>query len=108
MNGNVDFDGYFFLGSRKQQIRYRNTGPKCPSLLANLDAEFIIDSEHDSGIRIGNWTNDDLQIVTDDTTRLTVQANGNIVVGTTGSDNARVNILVNWVLVFPILIVTLV
>ena len=92
VNGNVDFDGYFFWEAESNRLGIGTQAPNATLSIANLDAEFIIDSEHDSGIRIGNWTNDDLQIVTDDTTRLTVKANGNIVVGTQGSDNARVNI----------------
>ena len=64
----------------------------CTADIANLDAEFIIDSENESGIRIGTWTNDDLKVITDDTTRLTIKANGHIVVGTQGSDNAKLSV----------------
>ncbi len=92
VNGNVDFDGYLFWEAESNRLGIGTQSPNATLSIANLDAEFIIDSENDSGIRIGNWTNDDLQIVTDDTTRLTVKANGNIIVGSQGSDNARVHV----------------
>ena len=92
VTGNVDFDGYLFWEAESNRLGIGTQSPNATLSIANLDAEFIIDSENDGGIRIGNWTNDDLQIVTDDTTRLTVKANGNIIVGSQGSDNARVHI----------------
>lgn len=92
VNGNVDFDGYLFWEAESNRLGIGTQSPNATLSIASLDAEFIIDSENDSGIRIGNWTNDDLQIVTDDTTRLTVKANGNIIVGSQGSDNARVHV----------------
>ena len=92
VTGNVDFDGYLFWEAESNRLGIGTQSPNATLSIANLDAEFIIDSENDGGIRIGNWTNHDLQIVTDDTTRLTVKANGNIIVGSQGSDNARVHI----------------
>jgi hypothetical protein len=92
VTGNVDFDGYLFWEAESNRLGIGTQTPNATLSIASLDAEFIIDSENDSGIRIGNWTNDDLQIVTDDTTRLTVKANGNIIVGTQGNDNARLHV----------------
>ena len=90
--GNVDFDGYLFWEAESNRLGIGTQTPNATLSIANLDAEFIIDSEHETGIRIGNWTNDDLQLITDDTTRLTIKANGNIVAGTQGSDNARLHV----------------
>ena len=90
--GNVSFSEYMFWESSSERLGIGTEAPNGTIGIANLDAEFIIDSESDSGMRIGNFTNDDLQIITDDTTRLTVKANGTIVAGTPGSDTARINV----------------
>ncbi len=92
VTGNVDFDGYLFWEAENNRLGIGTDAPNATLSIANLDAEFIIDSEHETGIRIGNWTNDDLQIITDDTTRLTIKANGNIIAGVQGSDNARLHV----------------
>ena len=92
VSGNVSFGEYLFWESSSERLGIGTEAPNGTFAIANLDAEFIVDSENDSGIRVGNFTNSDLQIITDDTTRLTVKANGNIVIGTQGSDNSRVNL----------------
>ena len=92
VNGNVSFDGYLFWEAESNRLGIGTEAPNASLSIANLDAEFIIDSENESGIRIGNWTNDDLQVITDNTTRLTVKANGDLILGTQGSDNARMHV----------------
>jgi len=92
VNGNVQFDDFLFWEASANRLGLGTEAPNGTISVANLDAEFIIDSESDAGIRLGNWTNSDLHIITDDTTRLVVKANGNIVVGTQGAGNAVVNI----------------
>ena len=90
--GNVSFSEYMFWEASSERLGIGTEAPNATISVANLDAEFIIDSEADSGMRIGNFTNDDLHIVTDNTTRLTVKANGTIVVGTPGTDSAKINL----------------
>jgi len=92
VTGNVDFDGYLFWEADVNRLGIGTDNPNATLSIANLDAEFIIDSENESGIRIGTWTNDDLKVITDDTTRLTIKANGHVVVGTQGSDNAKLSV----------------
>lgn len=92
VSGNVSFGEYLFWESSSERLGIGTETPNGTFAIANLDAEFIVDSENDSGIRIGNFTNSDLQVITDDTTRLIIKANGNIVIGTQGSDNSRVNL----------------
>ena len=90
--GNVSFSEYMFWEASSERLGIGTEAPNGTIGIANLDAEFIIDSESDSGMRIGNFTNNDLQIITDDTTRLTIKANGSIIAGTPGADTARVNV----------------
>lgn len=88
--GNVSFSEYMFWEASSERLGIGTEAPNGVIGIANLDSEFIIDNEQ-SSIRLGNWTNSDLEIITDNTTRLTIKANGNIVVGTQGSDTARMN-----------------
>lgn len=94
VNGNVQFDDFLFWEASANRLGLGTESPNGTISVLNdaLDSEFIIDGESTQGIRIGNWTNSDLHMITDDTIRLTIKANGNIVVGTQGANNASVNI----------------
>jgi len=89
--GNVSFSEYMFWEASSERLGIGTEAPNGVLGIANLDSEFIIDNEN-TAIRIGNWTNSDLEVITDNTTRLTFKANGNIVVGTQGADTARMNV----------------
>lgn len=92
VTGNVTFSDYMFWEASSSRLGIGTEAPNATISIANLDSEFIIDSEAESGVRIGNWTTDDLHVVTDNTTRLTVKANGTVVIGTPGTDTGRVNL----------------
>jgi len=79
--GDLTIDEFIFYNASAQRLGFGTDAPNASISIASLDNEFIIDVEGAS-TRIGNWTTDDLEIVTDDTTRMTVSKNGNITLGT--------------------------
>ena len=48
--------------------------------LESWDHQFVIDPTEDRQWKLGTWTTSDLHLITDDSTRLTIAANGNITV----------------------------
>lgn len=90
-NGNLSIDDYVFYNTDTESFAIGTESPNGKFSVATLDAEFIIDTEPGT-VRLGTWTSDDVRIITDDTTRLTVRANGNIDLGDNESSNVKVTI----------------
>lgn len=89
--GDLNIDNMMFWNSDQERLGIRTDTPNGMLSLAGNDAELILDAENDS-FKIGTWTANDLKIVTDDVTRLTVTATGNIQLGIKGNDSTRVNV----------------
>lgn len=90
-SGNLTIDDYIIYSSDSQRLGFGTESPNGSISIASLESEFIIDVEGDS-TKIGNWTTDDLQIVTDNTARITVKANGKIDFGKSSKNDARVSV----------------
>lgn len=73
--GDLVIDDYIFYNSSVDSLGIGTENPNGKLSIATLDAELIFDIDH-GYTKIGNWTTTDLCIVTDDTTRITVKANG--------------------------------
>ena len=78
--GNLSIDDYIFYNTDSESFAIGTEAPNGKFALATLDAEFIIDTTP-GAVKLGTWTADDLEIITDDTTRLKIHANGNIELG---------------------------
>ena len=91
VNGDVTIDQYIFWESSSNRLGIGTEAPNAALSIVSLDAEFIIEPEGET-IRIGAWTNDDLDIITDDTTRLSIKANGTIQAGTNTNPTAVVKV----------------
>ena len=79
------------------RLGFGTEAPNASVSVTSLESEFIIDVE-DVSTRIGTFTTDDLHIVTDNTTRITVTSNGNIAIGDESSRtkiNGKLGVNVN-------------
>ena len=90
-NGNLTIDDFIIYDSDSQRLGFGTETPNGSISVTSLESEFVIDVEGES-TKIGNWTTDDLTIVTDNTTRITVRANGKIEFGRNGRSDARVSV----------------
>ena len=90
-NGDLNIDGFIMYDSDSQRLGFGTEDPNGSISITSLDSEFIIDVESNI-TKIGNWTTDDLQIITDNTTRITVKANGKVDFGRSGRNDAQVSV----------------
>lgn len=90
-NGDLVIDNMVFWNSHQERLGIRTDAPKGILSIAGNSAEFFIDAEADA-MKVGNFSANDLHIVTDDTTRITVSATGNVQFGAKGSDSTKVNV----------------
>jgi|TARA_B110000977_G_C11050869_1_gene482251 hypothetical protein len=84
--GDLSIDEEIFYSSDSGRLGIGTDNPNGLLSIATFDGEFIIDSQV-SGTKIGNWSNTDLEVITDDTTRITVRANGNVEVGNINNES---------------------
>jgi hypothetical protein len=89
--GNLTVDDYIIYDSDSQRLGFGTDAPNGSISITSLQSEFVIDVESDV-TKLGNWTTDDLHIITDNTTRITVKANGRVDFGRSGRSDARVSI----------------
>ena len=89
--GDLSIDGYIYYNSTTESLGIGTEAGNGKFTIATLDAEFIIDTDPGS-VKLGTWTSDDLRILTDDTTRVIVRANGNIDLGDPSGGNTHVTV----------------
>jgi len=90
-SGNLTIDEFVYYNTDSQRIGIGTDAPNGNLSLASYESEFIVDVEGQT-TKIGNFTSDDLAIITDDTNRITVKANGAVEIGTKGSSNAKLSV----------------
>jgi hypothetical protein len=90
-SGNLNIDGFIFYDESSQRLGFGTDAPNGSISITSLESEFVIDVEGEA-TKIGNWTTDDLNIVTDNTTRITIKANGKVDFGRSGRNDARVSV----------------
>jgi hypothetical protein len=90
-NGNLIIDDYVFYNTDTESFAIGTESPNGKFAVATLDAEFIIDTAPGS-VKLGSWTSDDLEILTDNTARLTIKANGAVSIGSKENNNALMNV----------------
>lgn len=78
--GDLVIDDFIFYSSANNRLGFGTEDPNGTFTITSLDSEFVIDLEGPD-TRIGNYTNDDLEIVTDDTARIVVSGTGKVTIG---------------------------
>lgn len=79
VNGKINVNNYLFYDSTNDRLGFGIDTPNGAFSMGSFDHEFVID-ENEYGFKLGTYTSADFSIISDDTNRLTVSANGNIVV----------------------------
>ena len=89
--GNLVIDDYVYYNTDSESFGIGTESPNGKFSVATLDAEFIIDTVPGAA-QLGTWTSTDLQVITDNTARITVKASGKVDFGISGSSDARVSV----------------
>jgi hypothetical protein len=89
--GDFVLDHYIYWNSNTQRLGIGTESANGMLSVVSLDSEFIVD-HRDRVTHIGTWTTNDLAIVTDDTVRIIVSANGNVDIGNRGNNNTKVSL----------------
>lgn len=78
VEGTFEIDSYVFWDSDLMRLGIGTESPNGAVSIKSLEHEFIIDSTDDRKFKLGTYTTSELQVVTDDTVRISVGATGGI------------------------------
>jgi hypothetical protein len=90
-NGDLTVDETIFYNAASGRIGINTDSPNGMLSLVTLDAEFIIEPEGPR-TKIGNYTADHLDIITDNTARISISSNGDVVVGKKGGSETKITV----------------
>jgi hypothetical protein len=86
VDGPVVIDQFLFWDANSQRLGVGTEAPNGAVSVGSWDHEFIIDPTDDKTFKLGTWTTGGLDIITDDTTRISIGATGSILL----NDRVRV------------------
>ena len=92
VEGNLNVDNFLYWQSDTQRLAIGSDDPNGQLSIRSWDHEFVIDPTDDRKFKIGTWSTTDLQIITDDTTRITVGQTGGITLEDKVTINGRLGI----------------
>lgn len=79
VDGPLIIDQYVFYDANTQRLGLGTEEPNGALSVGSWDHEFVIDPSDDNSFKIGTWTTGAVNIVTDDTPRISIGATGTIV-----------------------------
>lgn len=91
VSGDITMGDTVFFNSESDRFSIGTDSPNGKFSVAGWDGEFIVDTESGK-VRMGNYSSSDLEIVTDNTPRITVSGTGKIDIGVKGSISSSVSI----------------
>lgn len=91
IQGDFRVDEFLFWNSTLMRLGIGTEEPNGALSVTSLESEFIIDPDGEN-VRIGTWTTDDIEIITDDTTRIHVTKTGHIHLGPKDHSTAMVTV----------------
>ena len=91
VSGDLSVDDFLYYNSASMRFSLGLEEPNGMFSLASLDGEFIIEPEG-AVTKIGNYSNSDLSLITDDTDRLVITKTGHIHLGPKGGSDTTVTV----------------
>lgn len=78
VDGDVKIDNYLYWDSESMRLGIGTESPNGAVSVRSFDHEFVIDPTEDKKFKVGTWSTSGLEIITDDTPRIAIGANGGI------------------------------
>ncbi len=88
-SNNLTIDDWIYYEADSNRLGIGTEAPNAQLSVVSLESEFIVDCEG-STTKIGNWTTDTLDIVTDNTPRISINAYGDIVLGSHSENKTKI------------------
>jgi len=80
VSGNVNFDNFVSYSTESEKFSIGAEFPSGQLSLGSLDHQFIVDPTESGDWKLGTWTTSSLDIITDDTVRISLDTGGSVTV----------------------------
>lgn len=80
VDGNLNVDNFIHYDAGSQRFAVGTSSPNGTFSVMSLDHEFIVDGNEDGSFRIGSYSTTGIDLMTDDTVRISINATGVITV----------------------------
>jgi hypothetical protein len=90
--GALSIDEYIFYDADSMRLGLGISNPNGAFSIASLDHEFLIDTTDDRRFKIGTWTTSGLDIITDDTKRISIEPGGDVIFASKAVFNAKIGV----------------
>jgi hypothetical protein len=90
--GDLTVDEHIYYDADSMRLGLGISEPNGAFSVASLDHEFLIDSTDDNRFKIGTWTTSGLDIVTDDTKRISIESGGDVVFTSKAVFNGKIGV----------------
>jgi hypothetical protein len=92
VGGSVTIDEHIYYDADSMRLGLGISEPNGAFSIASLDHEFMIDATDDYRFKIGTWTTSGLDIVTDDTKRISIEPSGDVVFASKAVFNGKIGV----------------
>jgi hypothetical protein len=92
VSGDTALGEFAVFNSSLNRLGLNTEEPNGTLSVVDNNVEFVINSPRDNIIEVGTYTNSDLHIVTDNTSRVVLKNNGEVIFGNPATNNANVKI----------------
>lgn len=93
VDGNMLVNQYMFFNASNDRLGLGTEEPNAALSIAEDGIELVLGTHESSRARIGTYGSHDIEIVTDSTPRITVEANGNITLGNRTFGSVKVQVV---------------
>jgi hypothetical protein len=92
VSGDVTIDEHIYYDADSMRLGVGISEPNGTLSVASLDHEFVIDATEDYRFKVGSWTTTGVDIVTDDTKRLSIEPGGDIIFSSKAVFNGKIGV----------------
>ena len=92
VSGGVTIDEHIYYDADNMRLGLGISEPNGTFSIASLDHEFMIDATDDYRFKVGTWTTSGLDIITDDTKRISIEPGGDVIFSSKAVFNGKIGV----------------
>ncbi len=93
VDGSLSINQYLFYDANTDRLGIGTDQPKAPISIVDMNIELVLGASEPNVGSIGTFNSADLELVTDNTARITISANGDICLGNHSSGSIKVSVI---------------
>lgn len=93
VDGGLSVNQFLFYDANTDRLGIGTDQPKAPINIVDMNIELVLGASEPNIASIGTFNSADLELITDNTARITITANGEIVLGNSNNGSTKVKVI---------------